>query len=91
MVRKFLVRALLFALVGLVVVPALAYTVGQFLVGPYEGSDGILGYLTTIYRNLADGSIIAVAFVISPLGIVAVWLLTSWLLGRQQGQPSDSE
>lgn len=84
MLRKLLISVLLLALFGLVVLPALAYTVGQFVIGPYEGPDGLVGYLMSIYRALADGSPGATILVSTPLGIAVGWWITGWLLRRQR-------
>jgi hypothetical protein len=67
-VRFELLLALGLLLFGLVVLPALIYLVGTFLLGPYGGGGGRLGsFYGDLMRDLASGSGRAWVLLIGPL------------------------
>ena len=91
MIRKLLVSMLLLALLGLVILPALAYAVGQVIIGPYEGTGGLPGYLGSLYRALRQGHPSAVVLVSSPLVVVVTWVAIGWIMRRPGTAASEKE
>ena len=90
MLRKLLISVLGLALLGLILLPALAYTVGQFIIGPYEGSGGLAGYIGVVLQALRAGAPSALILVASPLGVVVTWYAVGWLLRRPAGQGTEN-
>lgn len=91
MLRKISITALLLVFFGLVVLPMLAYAVGQIIIGPYEGTGGLFGYMRTIVDALADQAPSAILLVSSPLAIGAVWVLIGWALRRGDRQAAHDQ
>jgi len=60
---------------GAVFIPAGAYLVGRFVIGPYEGDHGLAGYLETIYWSAWHGEQLALMLILGPLLIAATWLI----------------
>ncbi len=65
----------LLLLVSFVLLPAIVYFVGGIVVGEYEGSSGLLGFIGSIYADAARGRWIAWALLTSPILWVATWVL----------------
>jgi|GEM_PF-1278629 hypothetical protein len=76
-------------LTGAFFVPVSAYLVGSYVVGPYEGDGGLMGYLSTIYLSAWHAEQAALMLILSPLLIVMSWKICLWLSRRaQSGQKS---
>ncbi|MAF82966.1 MAG: hypothetical protein CL797_02560 [Chromatiales bacterium] len=75
---------------GTVIIPIGAYLVGRYVVGPYEGSSGLAGYLGTIYLSAWHGDIAALWLILAPLQIAAVRLIGLWLYRREWVVPGSS-
>jgi hypothetical protein len=70
--RVLLVLSLLAA--GLVLLPLSVYVFGQQVVGPYEGSGGIIGFTGSIYAGLLRGEASAWLLVASPALLATCWI-----------------
>lgn len=91
MLRKLSLSVILLVVFGLVVLPALAFAVGQVIIGPYEGDNGLAGYITVIYQALGEGSAVAVIMVCTPLVVVLMWWALLWLMRRNTVADSASD
>lgn len=60
---------------GAIAAPALVYAVGSLL-GPYEGPNGFLGFLSDVYGDAFTGNPAALGLLLSP----AALLLSGWLI-----------
>jgi len=80
--RKLSITVLLLAFFGLVILPMLAYAVGLVVIGPYEGTGGLAGYMRSIFDALINRAPSAIVLVASPLAIGVIWWLIGWLLRR---------
>ena len=60
------VSTLILVLSGFLMLPVLAFIVGQAVVGPYEGDGGFAGYLGTIVADIGRGKLGALALVTTP-------------------------
>ena len=56
-----------------IIVPTLAYLVGAWLIGPYQGVFGLFGYVGSIYRDALRAEPSAWILLLSPLMIIAIW------------------
>ena len=65
--------------IGLVFLPVGVYTFGQFVVGPYEGTSGLAGFLSSIYTDLLRGKLAAWTLALSPAAVIAIWYIVLWL------------
>ena len=68
-------RWLLFALACLVLVPVCVYGIGSLLLGPYEGDNGLPGFMGSLYGDALTGGLAAWLLLTSPLLLVAIWVL----------------
>ena len=68
---KTILSLLILCLAG---VPVLVYWVGGLLVGPYQGEDGILGMMRTIYVDALTGQISALVLLFAPVLLVGIWV-----------------
>jgi len=68
-------RTLSLLLLSCLLLPVLAYISGRAVVGPYEGSSGLLGYLGSIFGDAARGSWLAWVLLLAPVATVALWTL----------------
>ena len=75
-------NALALILSGFLILPLLAFTVGQAVVGPYEGSAGLPGYLGSIFTDIWRGKPGAVTLVFAPTVIVAIWYAANHVTRR---------
>jgi len=71
--KKRLTRFAALLVTGAVIIPVGAYLVGSVVVGPYEGENGLAGYLGTIYLAALGGERAALILILSPWLIVIVW------------------
>ena len=68
-------RTLSLLLLSGLLLPVLAYIGGRVVVGPYEGSMGLLGYLGSIVSDAARGHWLAWVLILAPAATVALWTL----------------
>ncbi len=64
---------LLLAAFSLVFMPLAVFFGGLLLAGPYEGNAGFLGMTGEIYRDALTGGLSAVALLLAPVILVAIW------------------
>jgi len=64
---------ILLLLVSFVLLPMTVYFVGGIVVGDFEGSSGMLGFIGSIYADAARGRWLAWALLGSPALWVATW------------------
>jgi hypothetical protein len=62
-------------LVSFILLPLIVYVVGRIVVGDYEGSSGLLGFIGSIYADAARGRWVAWALLGSPALWVATWAI----------------
>jgi len=60
-------------LLSCLLLPALAYLGGRVVVGPYEGSFGLLGYLGSVFGDALRGSWLAWVLLLAPAATVSLW------------------
>ncbi|HHQ15179.1 MAG TPA: hypothetical protein ENK16_09115 [Chromatiales bacterium] len=72
--RRFAITALIIIAAGAVAAPALVYAIGSLL-GPYEGPDGFIGFLASVYSDALHGKLAAVGLLLSPAAFVFSWWL----------------
>jgi hypothetical protein len=58
----------------LIGVPLVVYWVGGFIVGPYEGENGLPGLMSSIYSDALSGQLSAWVLLFSPLLLIAIWV-----------------
>jgi hypothetical protein len=63
----------LLLLLSCLLLPILAYIGGRVVVGPYEGSMGLLGYLGAVLSDAVRGRWLAWVLVLAPAATVALW------------------
>ena len=76
---------------SLLALPMLAYAVGQLIIGPYEGTGGLAGFMGSIFDALRNRAPSAAVLVASPLAIAAVWWLIGLLLRRGARQATNTQ
>jgi hypothetical protein len=59
--------------IGWLLLPVLAYITGQRIVGPYEGTRGLLSFLSSIYGAAIEGDALALILVLAPTLLLAIW------------------
>ena len=69
-------------LLSFVIVPVCAFVGGSLVVGDYEGTSGLLGYLSAIFSDALEGRWLAWILILAPLLIVATWSVSIWILRR---------
>jgi predicted Na+-dependent transporter len=74
-------------LVSFILLPLIVYVVGRIVVGDYEGSSGLLGFVGSIYADAARGRWVAWALLGSPALCVATWAIV-WRIRRRPRQPA---
>ncbi len=88
MLRSRLYVFLSLLLVGFVILPVLAFIVGHYLAGSYEGRFGVFGYLGAIYADFLRGKWAASVLVATPLVVIGFWYgalrLRAYLLRKSQ-------
>jgi hypothetical protein len=55
-------------------VPIIIYLFGGLLVGPYQGENGLLGFMGAIYLDALTGHLAALILLLSPAILVSIWL-----------------
>ena len=80
--KQFGIKMML-VLVSLIIVPVCGYLVGGLIVGPYEGSGGLPGYLGQIISRAFSGERSAWILMLTPAIIVSIWSILIWQ-GRRQ-------
>jgi hypothetical protein len=55
-------------------VPLLVYVLGGLLVGPYEGENGILSFMGSIYVDALTAHFSAWFLLFSPLLLAGIWI-----------------
>jgi hypothetical protein len=79
--------------IGWLLLPILAYVAGRRIVGPYEGTRGLLSFLSTIYRAAIEGEALALILVLAPTLLLAIWGLHGglrrWMIGRVEHAEED--
>jgi len=60
-------------LCGFGLLPVLVFTVGEAVVGPYQGTAGLAGFMGSIYSDLAKFQLGAWLLVATPSMIVGAW------------------
>jgi len=76
------VSTLVLALSGFLLLPVLAFTFGQAVVGPYEGDAGFADFLGAIVADLWRGKLGAFTLVATPAAIVAIWYAAIHVMRR---------
>ncbi len=56
-----------------IIIPVLAYLVGSWLVGPYEGNFGMLGFFVSIYADAMQAKPAPWILLLAAPAIVVVW------------------
>jgi len=69
-------------LTAVVIIPVVAYSIGSYVVGPYGGDGGWVGYLSTIYVAAGRGERAALLLILAPILIVMIWIVSLWLFRR---------
>ncbi|MFW2403142.1 MAG: hypothetical protein ACN4GT_00160 [Gammaproteobacteria bacterium] len=80
--------ALLALLLSFAIVPVFAFIGGSIVVGEYEGSSGLLGYLMAIYGDALKGRWLAWLLILSPVLIIGCWTLILKLLRYSKQTPT---
>jgi hypothetical protein len=60
-------------LCGFGLLPVLVFTVGEAVVGPYQGTSGLASFMSSLYVGLANFEFGAWLLVTTPSIIVGVW------------------
>ena len=58
-----------------IVIPVLAYLLGGWLVGPYEGKFGMLGFFFSIYSDALQAKLAPWIMLLATPAIVLIWHL----------------
>ncbi len=82
--KQSLMNVLALLVTGAVFIPIVAYLIGGYIVGPYEGENGLAGYLEVIYLSAGHGERAALTLILTPLLIVIAWLIGLRLFRRGQ-------
>jgi len=56
-----------------IIVPLLVYVCGNWLVGEYEGSFGLIGFFFSIYRDAIQAKPAAWILLLAPLLTLTIW------------------
>jgi len=72
--RRWVLLVLSLLAAGLVLLPLAVYVFGQQVVGPYEGSGGIIGFTGSIYAGLLRAEASAWLLVASPALLATCWI-----------------
>ncbi len=72
-----------------VLVPAVAFLVGQWLVGPYEGRFGVLGFFVSIYVDALQAKP-AAWILLTALPLMLMIGKLGWRISRNAGTVSGS-
>lgn len=67
---------------GFLLLPVAIFWVGQFVIGAYEGDDGVMGLLNAIWYELGQGNPLAWTLVLSPYVVIQLIRLARALLRR---------
>ena len=79
--------ATLFAIAGLILLPALIFVFGVLFAGSYEGSSGVFGFLGDLYADLLRGRPLAWAIAASPAALAGTWWLVARFAFRRRPEP----
>lgn len=77
--------------VGLLLLPALIFTVGGSLLGPYGDNGGLGRFYGDFFGDLAEPSVRAWAIALGPLVLISVLRLIFVGAGREPEKPPDEE
>lgn len=77
--RKRLTNLLALFVTGAAIIPLGGYLVGLFVIGAYEGENGLAGYLGSIYLAAWQGEKAALILILAPILVVGVWMIALWL------------
>lgn len=80
--KKCLTALVALITVAAVIIPVIAYFIGGYMVGPYEGDGGLTNYLGTIYVAAGQGERAALTLILAPMLMVMIWLGV-WLAWRR--------
>lgn len=82
--RKRLTNILALLVTGAVIIPVGGYLVGSYVVGAYEGENGLAGYIGTLYLAAFRGEKAALILILTPLLVAGSWLIGLWLFRRNR-------
>ena len=86
---------LLVAAGSLVMVPLAVFFGGLLLAGPYEGESGFFSMAGEIYRDAVTGHLSAIALLLSPVLLLAIWKLAAiaykFICERQAAEAANQE
>jgi len=69
-----------------VIIPVVAYFIGGYMVGPYEGDGGLVSYLGAIYVAAGRGERAALTLLLAPMLVIMIWVGGWWVLRRNRIQ-----
>jgi hypothetical protein len=82
--RTRLTNILALLVTGAAIIPAGAYLIGRYVIGPYAGQSGLASYLGSIYLAAWQGEKAALILILAPMLIVGIWLIGLRLFWRDQ-------
>lgn len=65
--------------IGMLLLPIAAYVAGTHAIASYEGEHGLASYFGAIYAGAARARPMAVAVILGPLLVVAIWKMNAWV------------
>jgi hypothetical protein len=84
LLRKRLTNLLALFVTGAAIIPVGGYLIGRYVIGPYEGENGLAGYLGSIYLAAWQGEKAALVLILAPMLVVGIWLIGLRLFRRDR-------